>query len=300
MTTSCARAALLVCPASGLGRAARMAGTAAEALRGAVGKLDPLVADSAKGTAELAAAAVRDGVDVLVVLGGDGGVHHALQACAGSDTALAVVPAGTGNDFAAALGLPADPMAALSSVVGALRDGRRRRVDLGRISRATWFGTVLCAGFDSAVNERANAMSWPRGPRRYDIAIVRELARLRPQPLVLGTDEGKAELEATLVAVGNTTSYGGGIPICPDAETADGYLDVTVVREMSRRELVRMLPTLRTGRHVEHPAVTTLRARRVLLGGDNDWIAYADGERQTVLPITVECVPAALTVVTPA
>jgi diacylglycerol kinase (ATP) len=128
---------------------------------------------------------------------------------------------------------------------------------------------------------------------------VRELARLRPQPLVLGTEEGKLELDATLVAVGNTTSYGAGIPVCPHADPADGCLDVTVVGEMSRGQLVRMLPTLRTGRHVDHPAVTTLRARRVLLGGHNDWIAYADGERQTVLPITVECVPSALTVVAP-
>jgi diacylglycerol kinase (ATP) len=300
MTGSGAHVALLVCPASGLGHAGRIAGTVAQTLRGAVDRLEPLVAGSAEGTAELAAAAVRDGVDVLVVLAGDGGVHQALQACAGTPTALAVVPAGTGNDLAVALGLPNDSMAALSAVVDALREGRRRRIDLGRISRTTWFGTVLCAGFDAAVNERANAMSWPRGPRRYDVAIVRELLGLRPRPVVLGTEEGKVELEATLVAVGNTTSYGGGIPVCPDADIADGYLDVTVVGEMSRRQLVRMLPTLRSGRHVDHPAVTTMRARRVLLGGHNDWIAYADGERQTVLPITVECVPAALTVVAPA
>jgi diacylglycerol kinase (ATP) len=293
------RAALLVCPASGLGQAGRIAGTVADALRAVVGKLELLVAGDARGSSELAAAAVRDGVDVLVVVGGDGAAHHALQACAGTGTALAVVPAGTGNDFAAALGLPEDPLAALASVVDALRDGARRRMDLGRISSEEWFGTVLCAGFDAAVNERANAMSWPRGPRRYDLAILAELARLRPQQVVIGTDTGKLELEATLVAVGNTTSYGGGIPVCPDADPVDGYLDVTVVGQLSRRQLVRMLPTLRTGRHTDHPAVTTLRTRRVLLGGRNDWVSYADGERQAPLPLTVECCPAALTVIAP-
>jgi len=256
------RAALLMCPASGLGQAGRIAGTVAEALRAVVGKLELLVAGDARGTSELAAAAVRDGVDVLVVVGGDGAAHHALQACAGTGTALAVVPAGTGNDFAAALGLPEDPLAALASVVDALRDGMRRRMDLGRISSEEWF-----------------------------LAILAELARLRPQQVVIGTDTGKLELEATLVAVGNTTSYGGGIPVCPDADPVDGYLDVTVVGHLSRRQLVRMLPTLRTGRHIDHPAVTTLRTRRVLLGGRNDWVSYADGERQAPLPLTVECCP---------
>ena len=290
MTTS-TRAALLVCPASGRGRAARVAGTVAARLRTAVDHLDLHVASSAEGTAEAARRAVADGADVLVVLGGDGGAHLAVQACAGTSTALAVVPAGTGNDLATALGTTS-----ADEVVDALRAGSRRSLDLGRVRGGPWFATVLCAGFDSAVNERANAMRWPAGPRRYDVAILAELAALRAEHLVVETEDGVVELDALLVAVGNTTSYGGGIPVCPGASTSDGLFDLTVVGAAPRRTLLRMLPTLRTGRHVDHPEVRTFRARSVRLSGPS-WVAYADGERLREVPLDVECVPGALTAV---
>ncbi|MET1072707.1 MAG: diacylglycerol kinase family protein [Umezawaea sp.] len=286
------RAALLVCPASGRGRAARIAGTVAAGLREAVDRLDLHVGYSAEDTARLARKAVADGVDVLVVLGGDGGAHLGVQACAETPTALAVVPAGTGNDFAAVLGT-----ATADDVVAHLRSGARKRFDLGRVSTGTWFATVLCAGFDSAVNERANAMRWPAGPRRYDLAILAELAALRSAPLVVETEHGVEELDATLVAIGNTPCYGGGIPVCPGADPSDGLFDLTLLTDVSRTAMVRMLPTLRTGDHVDHAAVRTLRARSVRLGGDNGWVGYADGERIAELPLSVECRPGALAVV---
>ncbi|MFD1150964.1 diacylglycerol/lipid kinase family protein, partial [Saccharothrix hoggarensis] len=224
-------------------------------------------------------------------VGGGGGADLGVQACAGSTTALAVVPAGTVPDLATALG-----GTAVDDAVAALRDGVRRPLDLGRVEGGPWFATVLCAGFDSAVNERANAMRWPAGPRRYDLAILAELAALRPEPLVVETEHDVLELDALLVAVGNTTSYGGGIPVCPDASPDDGLFDLTVVEAAPRRTLLRMLPTLRTGRHVDHPAVRTLRARSVRLSGTS-WVAYADGERMSGVPLSATCVPGALTVV---
>ncbi|MCP2257336.1 diacylglycerol kinase (ATP) [Streptoalloteichus tenebrarius] len=291
------RTVLLVNPVAANGAAARVAGSVAHRLREAATDLAVKVAGTADATTGLALRAVADGADVVAVLGGDGSAHAALQACAGTGTALAVIPAGTGNDLAAALDLPSDPLAAAEVVASALRERRRRRMDLGRISGGGWFATVLCAGFDAAVNERANAMRWPRGPRRYDLAILLELARLGPRPLVVDSAEGRLELEATLVAVGNTDRYGGGIPICPDADPTDGWFDLTVVGRASRAALVRILPRLRDGHHVDHPAVTTLRARSVHLGGQNGWVAYADGERQARLPLTVRCEPGALSVV---
>lgn len=289
-------AALLVSPAAGRGIASRIAGTVAQRLRGSVDRLDTLVADSAAGSAALAKDAVATGVDVLVVLGGDGLAHTAVQACAGSPTALAVIPAGTGNDLARALATPADPLAATLLTADALRSGRTRRIDLGRVAGGSWFATVLCAGFDSAVSERVNALRWPSGPRRYDLAILTELTKLKAKPLVVETDDTTLRLDATMVSVGNSQFYGGGIPICPDAELDDGLFDVTVVGATHRRDLVRILPRLRTGRHIEHPAVTTMRARSVRLSGLNHWVAYADGERQARLPLTIRCQPAALTV----
>ncbi len=159
-----------------------------------------------------------------------------------SRTALAVLPAGTGNDLALALGVPADPLEALDAALADLSAGTGRAVDLARSSSAAgerWWATVLCCGFDSAVSDRVNRLRWPPGPRRYDLAIALELARLRPRAVRITVDGVAAEHDVTLVAVGNTGWYGGGLRICPGADPADGLLDLTVVGPVSRLELVR-------------------------------------------------------------
>ena len=287
-------AALAVHPGSGHGTAARIAGTVAARLRDGVDRLDLLVAGTVAESRELMRRAGSEGLDVLVVLGGDGAAHQGVQFCAGTGVTLGIVPSGTGNDLARALGIPLEPVAAVDALVTNLRARTRRKIDLGQVGD-TWFATVLCCGFDALVNERANRMRWPRGARRYDVAVVAELAAFQARPVTIQTDAETLELDATLVAIGNTGWYGGGIPICPDAEPDDGYFDVTVVGNVTRRELVRLLPSLRAGQHLLHPAVRTLRAREIRVNG-NDWPAYADGEPLGSLPISARCVPGALTV----
>ena len=283
---------------SGHGIAGRLADEVARRLRTAVDHLEIVSAGTVAEARALMAGARDRGLDVLVVLGGDGSAHQGVQFCAGTSVALGVIPAGTGNDLVRALGAPMESLAATDALVSALRSGQRRQLDLGRVGSEEWFATVLCAGFDSAVNERVNRMRWPHGRRRYDLAIVAQLAALRASPLVVRTGPAEVlELDATMVSVGNTRFYGGGIPICPDADPTDGLFDVTVVGKVSRRHLLRILPTLRSGAHVDHPAVTTLRASSVHLGEANGWLAYADGERISPLPVDLTCVPGALTVV---
>lgn len=287
-------AALVVHPDSGRGAAARVAGSVAERLRAGVDRLDLHAANTVEQSRALVRRSHAEGLDVLVVLGGDGAAHQAVQFCADTDVALGVVPCGTGNDFARALSMPSGPLDAADAIVAALREGRSRRIDLGRVGEV-WFGTVLCAGFDAKVNERANSLPWPKGPRRYDAAILAELAALRPRPLVVETDDERIELDATQVALGNTPWYGGGIPVCPAADPEDGLFDVTILGPAPRRELIRIVPSLRSGDHIDHPAVRTLRARSVELYG-NDWPVYADGESLGALPVSAHCVPKALTV----
>jgi diacylglycerol kinase (ATP) len=287
-------AALAVHPASGHGAAAKIAGTVAARLRESVDRLDLLVATTVAESRSLMDRSGAEGLDVLVVLGGDGAAHQGVQFCAGTDVALGLVPSGTGNDLARALDVPADPLAAVDALVDALGAGTRREIDLGQVGE-TWFATVLCSGFDACVNARANRMSWPSGPRRYDLAILAELASFRARPVVIRTDVETAELDATLVAIGNTAWYGGGVPICPAAEPDDGLFDITVVGKVTRRELLRILPSLRTGRHIEHESVRTFKAREIRLDG-NDWPAYADGEPLGALPLSARCVPRALTI----
>lgn len=242
--------------------------------------------------------AVADGAAALVAVGGDGTVHLALQAVAGTGVPLGPVPTGTGNDFATVAGFPGDPVAATEVIAEAVRAGRSRAVDLALLTAPgvqRWYGAVLAAGFDAIVNERANRMRWPRGPRRYDLAIVLELARLRPRRYALRLDGTLHEVDAVLVAVGNGPSYGGGMRICPDADPTDGLLDVVVGGRFTRRELMRIKPRVYTGTHVTHPLVSTYRAKTVELSAEGV-TAYVDGERAAALPLTVAAVPAALRV----
>jgi diacylglycerol kinase (ATP) len=152
---------------------------------------------------------------------------------------------------------------------------------------------VLAAGFDALVNERANRMRWPRGPRRYDLAVLIEMVRPRPRLYALEMDGTSRTFEGTLVAVGNCASYGGGMRIAPAADPADGLLDVIIAEPLGRAALARLKPRLRHGTHVTDPRVTTFRARQVRLHADGI-IGYADGERIGPLPLEVTCVPGAV------
>jgi diacylglycerol kinase (ATP) len=217
-----------------------------------------------------------------------------LQVVAGTGVPLGIVPAGTGNDFARAVGVPDDPLAAADAIAHA---AGTRPVDLARMTdadgRTRWFGAVLGAGFDAVVNERANAMRFPRGPRRYDLAVLAELARLRPRRYTLTLDGVSQTIDAVLVAVGNTESYGGGMRICPAADPTDGLLDVVVAGRMGRLTLMKIKPRVYRGSHVDHPLVSCFQARTVTLAAAGI-TAYADGERAFPLPVTVTCVPGAL------
>ena len=291
------RVALLVNPTSGGGRGARLVGPAAERLRAAgctVQVIQGVSADNAAALLDKALAgdaANPDGTrpDAVVAVGGDGLVNLAVQSVAGTGVPLGIVPAGTGNDVARALGLdPRHPIDALDVVLR----GDTRALDLGRVDDH-WFAGVLGSGFDSMVNERANQMSWPKGRRRYDLAILAELRTFRPLPYVLTLDGEDWATEAMLVAVGNGVSYGGGMRVCPDASMADGLLDVTVVGPLSKPEFLRVFPRVFKGTHVRHPAVSVRRARVVALSSPGV-TAYADGERVGHLPVSCAAVPGAL------
>jgi YegS/Rv2252/BmrU family lipid kinase len=287
--------AVLISPAAGRGRARAVCDVVLDALR--AGGLKPRLLEASTGAgAELEAAdAVAAGVGAVVAVGGDGSAHTALQAVAGTSTPLAVVPAGTGNDLARALGIPSDPVAAARAAAEDLLAGQLRTLDAGR-TRDRWWATVLCCGFDSAVSDRANRLRWPTGRRRYDVAILAELAQLRPRELTLVLDGETQTLPVTLVAVGNTSWYGGGMKVCPGADPSDGLFDITVVGPLSRLELVRQRPRLTAGTHIESPGVSVHRAARVELSSPGV-TTYADGEPVAPLPAVAECVPGALRIV---
>jgi len=289
--------AVLVNPSAGRGRHRQQLAAALDELAAHGRDVQVLRPDGVEAALAAAHASVSDGVSALVAAGGDGTVNLGLQAVAGTGTGFGILPVGTGNDFAVELGLPTDPMAAAIAISDALDTGRRRRIDLARMvpadGPARWFGAVLGAGFDSIVNERANRMRFPRGPRRYDIAIMVELLRLRPRHYSIRLDGAEHEIDAVLVAVGNTASYGGGMRICPDADATDGLLDVVIAGRVGRGLLMRIKPKVYAGTHVEHPLVNTFRVKTVEIAAEGI-TAYVDGERSSPLPVTVTAVPGAL------
>ncbi|MFF5158790.1 diacylglycerol kinase [Streptomyces sp. NPDC000348] len=290
---------LFVNPAAGRGLGARAARSAASALRDAGFPVRTVLGDDPQGALARARAAVEEGTGALIAVGGDGMANLALQAVVGTGTPFGLVAAGTGNDFARALGMPLrEPAAAGRMIADALKCGRVRDIDLGRVGDR-WFGAVLASGFDSRVNDRGNRMRLPLGRLKYDVAVVAELAAFRPLPYRITLDGGEVhEVEATLVAVGNGPSYGGGMRICPGADLTDGLFDITVVGECSRATLLRVFPRVYRGTHVGHPAVTVLRAASVELVAEQV-TGYADGEPVGPLPLTARCVPGALRVVGP-
>ncbi|HVV76865.1 MAG TPA: diacylglycerol kinase [Mycobacteriales bacterium] len=284
--------ALIVNPSAGKGRAAKQVAAVAGRIRQGGANVSILIGADAEDALAVARKAVADGVDALVALGGDGMVHLALNAVAGTDTPLGIIPAGTGNDLAATLKLPTkDPVAAAGVVADRLRDGARP-MDAIRVGDK-WFGCVLGAGFDSRVNDRANRMSWPKGRMRYNFAMVAELGVFAPLPFELVIDGEELKTEAMLVAIGNAKSYGAGMHVLPDADVHDGLLDVMVLGPVSKPEFLKTFPKVFKGTHKSHPAVM-MRTAKVVEVSSPGVTAYADGEYLADLPIRCECIPGAV------
>jgi len=255
---------------------------------------------------EAAALAVARKPDALVVVGGDGMVSLGVNLLATGDVPLGIVPTGTGNDMARGLGIPVgDTDAAITGLLDyltrparAIDAGRIRHTDDAGRGQTTWFACVLSAGFDAIVNERANNLRRPRGKSRYLVALVIELARLRPIRYRVVLDGVATTTDAMLVAVGNNRSIGGGMRLTPDALVDDGLFDVLIVTPLSRIAFLRVFPRVFAGTHLGHPAVTIHRASAVRIEAD-DVAAYADGERVSLLPVDIEIVPGALRVLMP-
>lgn len=290
---------LFVNPTAGSGRGARAAQPAASALRDAGFSVRTVLGEDADDALRRAREAVALGTGALIAVGGDGMMSLALQAVAGTSTPLGAVAVGTGNDFARALGLPIRaPAAAGRLAAEALKAGTMRTIDLGRVGER-WFGSVLASGFDSRVNDRGNRMRWAGGRFKYDLAVLAELAAFRPIPYRVRLDGGPVtEIEATLIAVGNGTTYGGGMRICADAVMDDGLFDVTVVGDCSRTTLLKVFPKVYRGTHLGHPKATVHRVSSIELASAGV-TAYADGEPLGALPLRAACVPGAVRVLAP-
>lgn len=278
---------MLVSPDAGRGKAAGTSADVLDRLRASGAHVIDLTGSDVDASTRNARDAVAAGAERLVVLGGDGMVHLAVQAIAGTDTVLGVVPVGTGNDFVRALpGIPDDPLEAAATALG-----EPRPIDAIRVGDR-WVASVATAGFSADVNDRANRLSRPKGQSRYTVATVLELPALKRRPTKLIVDGESHEHDAVMIAVANTAWFGGGMHICPDADPDDGLLDVTVVDGVGRIELLRFFNRVFKGTHLDHPKVHTHRGRRIEIDADLD--VWGDGEPVTTGGGVLEATPAAI------
>ena len=225
--------------------------------------------------------------DGIISVGGDGLAHLILQIAVPRNIPFAVMPAGTGNDIVRTLGWSLDE---IDGYLDRVTSSSAKPIDLGNVD-GEWFAAILSTGFDSVVNERANRLSWPKGPQRYNVAIALELPKFKPLTYEITLDTHSITTEAMLIAIGNGRSYGGGMYVCPQAQMHDGLFDVMVLEPVSKVEFLKVFPKVYSGSHISHPQVKVLRSRRVTLVADA--VAYADGERIGPAPISAECVKGA-------
>jgi len=290
------RALLVHNPTAGGGRAAGLLPAVTERLRSGGVEVDQHATRSLEDARQVACEAAG-AVETVVAVGGDGTVGACAAGLAdagpGARAALGVVPAGGGNDAARALGVPfRDPLAAAEL----LPRLRRRPADLARVGEHSYLA-VAGAGFDSEVNRIANQrLSWAGAHLRYLGAALAQLVIGQPAGFRLRLDGQEQQLAAWMVAVANCPSYGGGMRIAPTASLDDGRLDVVVIGAVGKLTCVDLLRKVFSGRHVEHPAVSVHRARRVELAADRPLAVYADGEPAGALPAAFEALPAAIAV----
>ncbi len=284
---------------SGGGRAGRVLPKVARRLREGITAADLHIVTSnsyeqARDLTRSFALQARPG-DVVAVMGGDGMAHLGLNACAGTDATLAVIPAGTGNDFARGAGIPKSVTEAVEAIV----TGTTRVMDLSRLTNGAgprYVGAVVSSGYDARVNRATNDIRLRFGALSYGWIALRELAAFEPLQYRLVIDGEARELKAMMVAICNTGIFGGGMQISPDADAADGMLDITIIHEASRGKLLRLLPTVYSGGFITNPVVERIRARTVEVDGE-DLFLMGDGEEMGDVPATVECVPGCLRVI---
>ena len=256
-----------------------------------------VVSRNAADLGEQARRAAEDGVERLLVAGGDGTMHHAIQGLANTSCALGVIPVGTGNDLSGTLKIPPDVDVAVQRGL----TGKIRPIDLIRVGE-TWSVSYVGVGFDSETTEFANQVKILKGPLIYPYSVIHTLATFVPPAMRVVHDEGVFEGRVMFVNLASLPRFGGGMQIAPQAKIDDGLLDLVIVKEISRRALLAVFPKVYSGKHVGHPACLFHRTRRAeitvldrpmtLYGGGEPVRPMAAGEA-----VTAEVVPGSLSVV---
>lgn len=265
----------------------------ARPLREAGASLETEYSRSLAHARELARQAGERGRVVLAV-GGDGIAGGIGGALSGTGALFGLVPAGRGNDFARALGLPADP----DELARVLLHHAPRPVDTIEVESAVHPRTVVLgsvyAGVDALANRHANHARLLRGAASYYAGGLRAVATWRAATYRVTVDGEEHTHRGYTVVAANSAYYGSGRMIAPGARVDDGLLDVVLIRAAPRRLFFTLMNELRTGGHVDRPEVRVLRGREISVAADREIPYGADGEVDAVLPVTARVLPGAL------
>jgi YegS/Rv2252/BmrU family lipid kinase len=277
-------------PAAGRGRVQRCMAAVENHLRALGASVELYATTSADDLARAAAEASRDGsVDRVVICGGDGSVHHAVRDFDLGRGTFAMLPLGSGDDFATVCNVPKNLRRACEIAVR----GAVREVDVALANGIRYLG-VAGLGFDSEVNEYANSIHYLGGSFVYVYATLRLLPRFQPHHVSI---DGAPPAPIMFAAVGNSRQYGGGIRIAPDAQLDDGQLDACIVHRTSRWQLLLTMPRAYTGTHVKKSFVEVRRVREIAFDAERPLKVYGDGEYMTTTPVKFAMEPVRLRVV---
>jgi len=276
-------------PASQRGKSADAVSTHLATLTAAHDLVDLTGHDEAGSVTALADAVAAGEVERLVIFGGDGLVNLAIQKIVHRDIEAMIVPVGSGNDFATALGLEesVDSTWPSTSPVDLLRV---ETLDAGSAPR--WVASIAIAGFPAAINARANSIKFNLGAQVYTAATVLELPRFRRLSMDVAVDGEALELDTAMIAIGNTRFFGGGMLACPGASHDDGLLHVTSIEGVGRMRLLRHIAG-RAGGTENRPEVLRRSGTRFEIHNDGVEI-WGDGEFIAMSPLSIEIDPGAI------
>jgi YegS/Rv2252/BmrU family lipid kinase len=257
-------------------------------------KLDYMVCEELGMIKRFTREAVKEGVERLVIVGGDGSLNTALNALEGAELQIGVIPSGSGNDFVRTAGVKFAPPERY------LEPCSLSRIDLGKVDDRL-FANIFGSGFDADTARRMQ-LSSVKGDLGYLVAVLRTLRVFKSPRVTVETDRERLELEVMTVSVGNGRYHGGMFMLTPTADLADGELDLCLVRKISKLRFISLIPSSFKGKHVEVTDVISMhRFRRMKLSYSRPVYYHIDGEvsPQAVSELEISILPRALTFVVP-
>lgn len=285
--------AIIANPHAGKGRGKKVAEQVTSILKDKHVDFEIFFTGYPKQAVELAAQATKKH-EVIAALGGDGTVNEVLNGILHSKSQLAIIPGGTGNDYARGLNIPTNPDDALKVIL----QGNIVKMDVVE-ERSRTFGVVSTIGFPSTVLDYVNSHrdSFLKGPIVFTAAIIKTIHNLKIYPINITIDDETRQLSVVGVVLMNMPYGGGGLMFAPDAHYNDGYIWAVIIKEVTRFELMRTLPLVYFGKHVNHPKVEIIQCQRVSITADESLIKSYDGELDDFTPFNAVIHPQAVSVI---